>query len=103
MSEWTDVAGIEEFEATDRKAVDLGRDRQCIVFKADGAYHAVGAWCSHEKASLADAEVDGVEIECARHGARFDLRTGKALSLPAVRPIARYETKLEGTRVLVRF
>ena len=91
-----------EFKTSDRKLVDLGEDRQLCVIKLDDGYHAIGAWCSHQKASLAIGDIDDGQIMCPLHGARFDIRTGAPLSLPAVRPIPHYEVKVEGTKVLVK-
>ncbi|MFH0880177.1 MAG: non-heme iron oxygenase ferredoxin subunit [Lentisphaerota bacterium] len=101
MKQWVDVAGVDEFEGTDRKAVDLGDEKQLGLFKTRDGLFAISAWCSHEKASLLLGEITGGEIMCPLHGARFDLKTGRNLSLPAVRPIKVYEVKLEGGRVLV--
>jgi nitrite reductase/ring-hydroxylating ferredoxin subunit len=102
MSAWVEAARTSEFAETDRKLVDLGGDRQIGLFKRPEGYFAVSAWCSHQKASIVHGDVNGHEIECPLHGARFDLRTGRHLSLPAVRPIARFDVKVEGDRILIR-
>ncbi len=100
--EWTKVAATSELADGQKKCVDLGDDRQLCVLKTEGEYFAIGAWCSHQKASMALGGVEGGEILCPLHGARFDLRTGKNLSLPAVRPIPVYETKVEGGDLWVK-
>jgi 3-phenylpropionate/trans-cinnamate dioxygenase ferredoxin subunit len=51
---------------------------------------------------LFDGEVSDFEITCPLHGSRFDLRTGRQLNLPAVRPVPRYEVKLEGDRIFIK-
>ena len=56
---------------------------------------AIGDRCSHAEASLAEGEVFDHEVECPRHGSEFDLRTGKALSLPATRPVPTYQVSVE--------
>lgn len=56
----------------------------------DGEFHAIGDTCSHEEISLSEGFVEGSTIECWAHGARFDLITGKALSLPATDPVPVY-------------
>ena len=61
-----------------------------VVKDADGACHAVGGTCSHAEISLAEGFVEGTQIECWAHGARFDLATGRALTLPATDPIPVY-------------
>jgi 3-phenylpropionate/trans-cinnamate dioxygenase ferredoxin subunit len=96
------VANVAEFQSTDRKLVDLGGTLQIALFKRSDGYFAVSAWCSHQKTSLAHGEVEDHEVECPLHGARFDLRTGRHLTLPAVRPIPRYDVKVEGEKIFVR-
>lgn len=102
MPEWREAGKLSEFDSSDRKLLDLGEGRMIGVFKVDGAFYAVDGWCSHERASLVHGDVDGCEIMCPVHGARFDLRTGKHLSMPAVRPIASYPVKVEGDSVWVK-
>jgi 3-phenylpropionate/trans-cinnamate dioxygenase ferredoxin component len=101
VKNWIEVAGVAEFEKMDRKLVELSPDKQIGVFKVDGEFFAINAWCSHEKASLLIGDVADHEVMCSLHGARFDLRTGRHLSLPAVRPVASYPVRVEGGKVLV--
>ena len=72
-----------------------------VVRDEDGELHAISDICSHGAVSLSDGEVEGCTIECWLHGSRFDLRTGKPLSPPAVRPVAVYPLTVEGEKVLV--
>jgi 3-phenylpropionate/trans-cinnamate dioxygenase ferredoxin subunit len=72
-----------------------------VVRSADGGLFAVDDTCSHGAVSLSEGEVDGGEIECWGHGARFDLTTGRATALPAVAPIRTYPIRIEGEDVLV--
>ncbi len=102
MSEWIEVADVSEFEKTDRKLVELSPEKQVGVFKVGGEFFAIDAWCSHEKASLLVGEVNGHEVMCPLHGARFDLRTGRHLSMPAVRPVASHPVKVDGGKVLIQ-
>lgn len=75
------------------------------LVRADSQVYAVSDLCSHAEVSLSEGEVEGCFIECWLHGSQFDVRTGKAMSLPANTPIATYPTQLDGTgddaRVLV--
>jgi 3-phenylpropionate/trans-cinnamate dioxygenase ferredoxin subunit len=82
-------------------AVDLEGRRVAVVRDEDGDIHAVDDTCTHANVSLAEGEVDGCTLECWLHGSRFDLRTGKPTSLPAIRPIAVYPVQLEAGTVLV--
>jgi 3-phenylpropionate/trans-cinnamate dioxygenase ferredoxin subunit len=72
-----------------------------VVRDEDGDLHAVDDTCSHANVSLSEGEVDGCTVECWLHGSRFDLRTGKPTSLPAIRPIAVYPVRVEDGQVLV--
>ncbi len=82
-------------------AVDLGGHVVAVVRDEDGDIHAVDDTCSHANVSLAEGEVDGCTLECWLHGSRFDLRTGKPTSLPAIRPIAVYPVRIDAGTVLV--
>jgi 3-phenylpropionate/trans-cinnamate dioxygenase ferredoxin component len=81
---------------------DVAGLRVALVRIGDDFY-ALGDRCSHEDYSLAEGEVwaDECEIECAKHGSAFDLRTGEPCSLPATRPVPVYEVVVEGDDVSV--
>jgi len=66
--------------------------REIALVRIDDDVYAIGDTCSHADVSLSTGfvEVDECAIECERHGALFDLRTGEPLSLPAVRPVPTY-------------
>ncbi len=81
--------------------VELAGRPVAVVRDEDGDVHAVDDTCSHANVSLAEGEVDGCTIECWLHGSRFDLRTGRPTSLPAIRPIAVYPIQIEDGTVLV--
>ncbi len=101
FQQWFDVAAETEFEQTDRKAV-VARGRAILVLKAEGRYHAVDNLCTHDHVQLTAGMLEGHEIECPLHGARFDIRTGTNLTPPAVRPLEVYATKVENGRVWVK-
>lgn len=65
------------------------------------AWYAVDDLCTHDDGPLTEGTLEGGQLECPRHGARFDVRTGEAKCLPAVVPIASYPVKVEGGDVLV--
>jgi 3-phenylpropionate/trans-cinnamate dioxygenase ferredoxin subunit len=71
------------------------------VFQIAGAYFAIADVCSHDDGPVAEGLLEDHEIECPRHGARFDLRSGKALTLPAVVDIPAYPVRVEGGEILV--
>ncbi|MCK6619070.1 MAG: non-heme iron oxygenase ferredoxin subunit [Calditrichaceae bacterium] len=66
------------------------------IFKLGDHYYAIDDTCSHDEASLSEGEiVEECQIECPMHGARFDIKTGKNLSFPAVVPVKSYPVKVE--------
>lgn len=76
-------------------------DRHLALAKVGGAILAIEDVCSHDGGPLGDGEVDGYEVECPRHGARFDLRTGGVRSFPAVVGIRTYQVRVEGSEIKV--
>jgi 3-phenylpropionate/trans-cinnamate dioxygenase ferredoxin component len=72
----------------------------CVTRVGDEVF-AIGDTCSHSDASLAEGEVSGYKIECWLHGAEFDLRTGQALTPPAVAPVKTFSVSVDGDSVTV--
>ncbi len=75
--------------------------RWLALFRAGTEVLALDDACSHDVASLSEGEVFDGAVECPRHGAVFDLRTGEAQSLPATRGVAAYRVEVEGDQVYV--
>jgi 3-phenylpropionate/trans-cinnamate dioxygenase ferredoxin subunit len=82
------------------KSLAVGR-RMIAVVRSGEAYFAIEDICTHDGAPLTGGEIEGDEIICPRHGARFCLRTGEALTPPAYEPVRVYETKIENGRLWV--
>lgn len=76
-------------------------DERIAVFRVDDAVYAIGDRCSHAEASLSEGELFDLEVECPRHGAEFDITTGKQLSLPATKPVPTYATEIRDGQVFV--
>lgn len=95
---WVQVPGPVE---RGRAVVVEAAGRRIAVCNAEGQYYAVDDLCSHDGGPLDQGEVRDHEIECPRHGARFDIRSGRPLCLPAVRPIQTYPTRISGGSVEV--
>ena len=75
--------------------------RPLALYKVEGNVYCTGNLCTHSEAFLSDGYLEGFEIECPLHGARFDIRTGHVLCQPASKDIRRYPVKVEGEDVLV--
>jgi 3-phenylpropionate/trans-cinnamate dioxygenase ferredoxin subunit len=76
-------------------------DVEVAVFHVDGAYYALEDVCTHDGGPLAEGPLDGHVVECPRHGARFDVRTGAVLALPATAPVPTYEVRIQGDDIQV--
>ncbi|MBK6318034.1 MAG: non-heme iron oxygenase ferredoxin subunit [Dehalococcoidia bacterium] len=97
---WFKVANAGDIEAGQAKVVEAGGKRIALCNTGDGIY-AIDDMCSHDRGPLDQGKLIGHRIECPRHGAQFDVTNGKVLSLPAVRPIRSYPTRLDGKEIEV--
>lgn len=77
-------------------------DTPIAVYNIDGDLYAVEDVCTHDDGDLAGGELHGFEVECPRHGARFDLRTGAVTCPPAYEPIASFPVREEGGAIWTR-
>jgi 3-phenylpropionate/trans-cinnamate dioxygenase ferredoxin subunit len=97
---WIDVGGVEAVSETAPLSAEIDGVPVVIVRCGDELF-AVEDRCTHDGESFAGAEVEGCEIVCPRHGSRFCLRTGQALTPPAYEPVRTYRVRAESGRVLV--
>ncbi|HJQ47044.1 MAG TPA: non-heme iron oxygenase ferredoxin subunit [Amycolatopsis sp.] len=95
----------DELDDGDTLTVEADGDREAIaVYRVDREFHATSDTCTHEKWSLGEeGELDGFEVTCTLHNARFDVRDGKALCFPAVVNLRRYATTVEDGKVYVLY
>jgi 3-phenylpropionate/trans-cinnamate dioxygenase ferredoxin component len=80
--------------------VELGEHKVCLA-NADGQIYAFGDNCSHRDFPLSSGALEDGTVECAWHGARFEVASGRATRLPAVKPIRTYEVQVEGDDIFV--
>ena len=78
-------------------------DQAIAVFLIDGKYYALDDVCTHDGGPLAEGAIEGMQIECPRHGARFDIATGDVLCLPATAPVTSYPVRIVGDEIQVRW
>jgi len=83
------------------EAFRFAASRPVALFRVDDQFYATDDTCTHAEASLSDGYIDGDIVECPFHSARFCIRTGQALSLPASEPLKTYAVKVEHGSVLV--
>ena len=99
-AEYVAVATVDELPNGARKLIEVD-GRPLAVFNIAGAYYCIADVCSHDDGPVAEGDLYGFEVECPRHGARFDVRTGKVLTFPAIVDIPAYPVRVEGEEVLI--
>jgi len=100
MTTWQPIAKAADIPPG-RVAVFHVDDHDVAVCNVDGAFYAIDDVCTHDGGSLDQGELEGDQIECPRHGARFDVRTGEAIPLPAFEPVETYPVRVEDETIQV--
>ncbi|MDH6522773.1 3-phenylpropionate/trans-cinnamate dioxygenase ferredoxin subunit [Streptomyces sp. SAI-135] len=96
---WTKACSTSDLD--EGEGFQLKRERPIALFNVDDEYFAIDDTCTHDESSLADGYVEGDVVECAWHFAKFCIKTGAVLSLPATCPVSTYAVKVEGDDVFV--
>lgn len=94
MALWIDVCEAAKFRPSTFRLVDFD-DIEVMVFNIDGNYYAIEDVCTHDGGTLSDGELEGCDIVCPRHGAHFDVRTGKVTAPPAYEDLKTFPTRVE--------
>jgi 3-phenylpropionate/trans-cinnamate dioxygenase ferredoxin component len=101
MTEPRRLASLADVPPNTLLSVEVDGRNVCLA-NADGRIYAFRDNCSHKDFPMSAGSIHGgATIECAWHGARFDMATGKAIRLPAIKPIQTYEVTLDGDDILV--
>ncbi|MFQ6022836.1 MAG: Rieske (2Fe-2S) protein [Acidiferrobacterales bacterium] len=101
MSDWVDVAGVEELPSGTSRVVEI--DGAIIaVFSLDGEYYAIEDVCTHDGGELASGTLEGEEITCPRHGARFNIKTGEVTAPPAYEAVATFPVRVHEGKIQVK-
>ena len=101
MSDWVKVARVEDMPPGAWRVVDVD-DAPIAVFNLAGEFYAIADICTHDGGQLTGGTVEGAEIVCPRHGARFCIRTGEALTAPAYEPTDVFPVRVVDGHVEVR-
>lgn len=102
MSEFIDVGRADMLPDPGKQMLELD-DRLIVLFRVGGKFYCVDDLCSHDGGPLSDgAMCDDHFIACPRHGAKFDVRTGKACTMPATEDIPAHEVKVENGRIWIK-
>jgi 3-phenylpropionate/trans-cinnamate dioxygenase ferredoxin component len=95
------IGVLSDFPLNEQKIIDL-EDEFVLVLRTETGFWAIEDRCSHDDNELFGGEVIGKEIKCPRHGARFDLESGQALCLPAVRAVRTYNVVVSDQDVFLQ-
>ena len=101
MPEFFHVADVADVSDPGKILVEVDGE-MIALFHVGGSFYAIDDVCTHDGGPLVDGELQDYTIACPRHGAKFDIRTGAALSMPAIRPTLAHDVKVENGSVSVR-
>lgn len=111
MSQWIEIANIADLDLNEGESLQIELEDNdhnvteiVIVKSANNEWLAFKDVCSHDNASLEGGKINlhDCSVECPRHGAKFDMKTGKATRMPAVNAIPVYETKVEQEKLYLK-
>ncbi len=101
MPEFVRVASRGDIPDPGKQILEVD-DRLVVLFHIGGQFFCVDDVCTHDGGTLGDGCLEDHEIACPRHGAKFDVRDGRALTMPATEPTIVHETKVDGDDVFVK-
>jgi Ferredoxin subunits of nitrite reductase and ring-hydroxylating dioxygenases len=87
------IASVADIPQNERLFIEIN-GLPIVIYSLNGEFYATGDVCSHDNGALGEGKIEGYEVVCPRHGARFDIRTGKVTRLPAARDIPSYPVKV---------
>jgi len=101
MAEFVAVAKTSDVPVGEAKVFSVN-GKGIALCHVGGEFYAIDDVCTHDGGPLGEGFIEDHQIECPRHGARFDIKTGKALTLPAVMPVNSYPVQVDGDDVKVQ-
>ncbi len=94
------IAQIGEVTPGKTKIIQV-RKKEVVLCNVDGIYYCIDNVCTHDEGPLGEGELIGENIECPRHGAQFNVKTGAVVAMPAVVPISTYPVRVIGDQVVL--
>jgi 3-phenylpropionate/trans-cinnamate dioxygenase ferredoxin subunit len=92
--EFVEIAPVNELPNGERLFLEIG-DKAIVIFNIAGQLYAIGDVCSHDDGPVGEGDLEVYNITCPRHGAEFDVKTGKAVQMPAVVDIPAYQGQIQ--------
>ena len=100
MGEMIKIANIEDVQEGSAIAVEVAGEKVAL-FNVEGTFYAIDDTCTHRGGPLCEGEVEGTEVTCPSHGAKFDLTSGSVSSLPAPDGVASYKVVVEENEIKI--
>lgn len=102
MSDFKTVAHINDLQPNEATVVSYGR-MWVILFNIEGTYYAIEDRCSHADVELSDGQIDlqACQIQCPKHGSKFDIKSGAALTPPAILPVRVFDVRTENEDIQI--
>ena len=100
MADFVKVAKTDEIVPGQGKMIEVG-GKKIALFNVEGSFHAIDDTCTHRGGPLSEGSLEGNQVTCPLHGARFDVTTGEVLGPPAPQGVARYNVRVEGSDIEV--
>lgn len=100
MSKLVKVATIDEMADQPAKCIEA-EGQKIALFVVGGEFHAISDTCTHRGGPLSEGELEGTEVVCPWHGARFDVKTGTVVGPPATTGVKSYPVRVTGTDILI--
>ena len=101
MTDWIDVCAASALADNENVIVDVD-GTEVAIFKIDGQFFAIEDVCTHDGAEIASGELEGDEIICPRHGARFCVKTGAVKCAPAYEDVDTFPVRVEDGKLQIR-
>jgi len=100
VSNWLRVAAVADCDVGTLKGV-MVENTPIVLANVNGDIYALQDECSHEEYPLSDGELDGENLVCIYHGARFECATGRNKSLPAIRPVKSFAVQIQDDEIYI--
>jgi 3-phenylpropionate/trans-cinnamate dioxygenase ferredoxin subunit len=101
MPEFVRVAKTTDLPDPGKKTIEVD-DRLVVLVQVDQKFYCIDDVCTHDGGPLGEGELCGLELACPRHGAKFDVRDGRAVTMPATENTVSHEVKVVGDDVFVK-
>ncbi len=98
--DYVEIAPASDLSSGERLFVEVA-DKPIVIFNIAGQFFAIGDVCTHDEGPLGDGDLEGYNIVCPRHGAEFDIRSGKVMQMPAVVDIPAYPVQVRDGNIFI--